>query len=91
MNSSAVLVPAIELAIMINPILNSFPFRLFKGATGANAAGSEFVGYDRSVAANNEVDWYGQMKLSSSDFLVGGANAASALTLEVDYDIDVTR
>lgn len=66
-------------------------FRLFKGATGANAAGSEFVGYDRSVAANNEVDWYGQMKLSSSDFLVGGANAASALTLEVDYDIDVTR
>lgn len=59
-------------------------FRLFKGATGANAAGTEFVGYDKSVPANDAVDWYGQMKFSSSEYLVGGANAASALTLEVD-------
>lgn len=69
---------------VINKTAVAATFRLFKGASAANAAGSEFVGYDKSVPANDSIDWYGQMKLSSSEYLVGGAGTTTALTLEVD-------
>lgn len=91
LNPSSGLVYTVSHIRVLNKTGAAQTFRLFKGATGANTAGTEFVGYDRSVPANDSVDWYGSVKLSSSDFLVGGANAASSLTLEVDYDIDVTR
>ncbi len=53
---------------------------LWLGATGANAAGTEVLnGY--SVAANSVYDWYGRLKMTSTDFLVGGSNTATALTI----------
>jgi len=55
-------------------------FRLFLGATGGNAAGTELV-YNQSVAAGTSWDWYGQFRMESTDFLVGGASAATTLTL----------
>lgn len=56
-------------------------FTLYKGATGANAAGTElFVA--KSIPANDVFDWYGvRLKLLSTDFLVGGANAGTTLTI----------
>lgn len=61
-------------------------FRMFKGLTGANTAGTEcFFPQNKSVPANDSVDWYGQMIFKSTDFLVGGASAGSnSLTLEID-------
>lgn len=52
-------------------------FRLYLGATGANAAGTELF-FDYPVAAKQSYDWYGALKLVSTDFLVGGA--ATTLT-----------
>lgn len=62
-------------------------FRLWIGATGANAAGTEFLGYDLSVAANSYIDWYGMVPIDTTDFLVGGAGTATALTLEAEGEI----
>lgn len=58
-------------------------FRLFLGATGANAAGTELF-YDKSVPAGDVYDWFGEVKLSSTEFLVGGADAATSLTIEME-------
>lgn len=56
-------------------------FRLYLGATGANAAGTELF-FDYPVAAKQSYDWYGALKLVSTDFLVGGA--ATTLTLVIE-------
>jgi len=58
-------------------------FRLFLGATGGNVAGTELF-YDQAVAANDVFDYYGALRLSSSDFLVGGAADATALTITIE-------
>ena len=56
-------------------------FTLYLGATGANAAGTElFLG--RSVAPNAEFEWYpAGLKMTSTDFLVGGAGTTTSLTI----------
>lgn len=62
-------------------------FSFWIGATGANAAGTEFMGQGRSVAANSYEDWTGKLRLDSTDFLVGGADAGTSLTLEAEGEI----
>lgn len=64
-------------------------FSLWIGATGANAAGTEFMGTGQSVPANSFVDWYGAVRLDAADFLVGGAGSAASLTLEAEGEIGV--
>jgi len=74
---------------ILNKTATSPTFRLYIGATGANAAGTEFWGYDTVVAANSYVDYYGYIKLAASDFLVGGASAATTLTIQGEGEIGV--
>jgi hypothetical protein len=76
---------------IVNKTAGAVTFRLFKGATGANAAGTEVIGYDKSVAANDAYDWYGYMRLDNTDFLVGGASAGTSLTFEAEGEIGVDR
>ena len=64
-------------------------FSLWIGATGANAAGTEFIGTAQSVAANSYVDWYGMVRLDTADFLVGGAGTTTALTLSGEGEIGI--
>lgn len=59
------------------------------GATGANAAGTEFLGQALSVPANSYIDWYGLVRLDTADFLVGGASAATSLSFEAEGEIGV--
>jgi len=65
-----------------NKTAGAVTFRLYLGATGANAAGTE-LWYDQSIAANSSFDWYGLLRVSSADFLVGGASAAVSLTITI--------
>jgi hypothetical protein len=62
---------------------------LWIGATGGNAAGTEFAFQGYSVAANSYVDWYGRMPLDTVDFLVGGAGTGTALAIEGEGEIGV--
>lgn len=65
---------------VVNKTAGAVTFSLWIGATGANAAGTEFFNA-QSVAANNVYDWYGRLKLVTADFLVGGAGTTTALTI----------
>lgn len=63
-------------------------FTLYLGATGANAAGTElFVA--QSVAANASFDYYCNLKMVSTDFLVGGASANTTLTIYAEGEQNV--
>jgi hypothetical protein len=72
----------------VNKTAGAVTFSLWKGATGANAAGTEVVGQALSVAANSAFDWYGLMRLEGTNgFLVGGASANTSLTLEAEGEV----
>lgn len=63
---------------------------LFIGATGASAAGTEFAWNAYPVPANNYIDWYGRMRLESTEFLTGLAGAATSLTIEGEGEVGLT-
>lgn len=63
---------------------------LFKGATGASAAGTEFAFSAVSIPANSYVDWYGTARFDAVDFLTGLASTTNVLTLNVDAGIGLT-
>lgn len=82
-NTSALIYDVIKHIHVVNKTGSAATFTLYVGATGANAAGTElFVA--QSVAANSSYDWYGNLKMTSTDFLVGGAGTATALTLTAE-------
>ncbi len=62
---------------------------LWLGGTGGNVAGTEFWCQGKSVPANDGIDWYGALRLESTDFLVGGAGAGSSLSIEGEGEIGV--
>ena len=73
---------------IVNKTASAATFTLYKGSTGANAAGSEFMGTASSVAANSFVGWYGQLRLEGANgFNVGGASANTTLTLNAEGDV----
>jgi hypothetical protein len=79
-NASALIYDVIRHIHVANK-LAADTFRLYLGATGANAAGTELF-FDYPVGAKLAVDFYMAMKLVSTDFLVGGA--ATTLTLVIE-------
>lgn len=74
---------------IVNKTGSAATFSLWLGATGANTAGTEVVGIGTTVAANSYVDWYGNLRLDSTDFLVGGASANTTLTIQGEGEIGV--
>jgi hypothetical protein len=74
---------------IVNKTAGAVTFTLYIGATGANAAGTEFMGTAQSVPANSFVDWFGLLTLDVADFLVGGASAATSLTLEAEGELGI--
>lgn len=74
---------------IVNKTAGAVTFSLWLGATGANAAGTEVIGIGYSIAANAAFDWYGLMRLDAADFLVGGASAATSLSIEGEGEIGV--
>ena len=74
---------------VVNKTSSAATFSLWLGSTGANTAGTEVIGIGLSVAANSAYDWYGMMRLDSTDFLVGGASANTTLTIQGEGEIGV--
>lgn len=75
---------------VVNVTAGAVTFRLFLGATTANAAGTE-IEYNKSVPANDTVNLYFPkgLRIDAADFLVGGASAATSLTIEGSGEIGV--
>jgi hypothetical protein len=74
---------------IMNKTAGAVTFSLWLGGTGGNVAGTEVIGTAYSVAANSAFDWYGAMRLDSTDFLVGGASALTSLVLSAEGEIGV--
>ena len=81
-NTSALIYDIIKHIHIANKTAGAVTFSLWLGATGANAAGTELF-TAVTIAANSTFDWYGNLKMLSTDFLVGGASAATSLTITV--------
>jgi hypothetical protein len=85
--SSALVFSVVRHVHVANKTAGAVTFSLWLGATGANAAGTElFSAY--SVPANSSYDWYGALRMDSTDFLVGGASAATSLTITVEGELN---
>jgi len=82
-NTSALIFDVLTHIHVVNKTNAAASFRLYLGATGSNTAGTELF-YDQSVAAFSTFDWYGRLKLTSTDFLVGGASASTTLTIQAE-------
>ncbi len=74
---------------IINKTSSAATFSLWKGATGANVAGTEVIGQGQSIPANSYFPWSGYLRLDVGDFLVGGASVNTALTIEGEGEIGV--
>lgn len=74
---------------VVNKTAGAVTCSFWKGATGANAAGTEFLAQGLSVAANSYVDFYGLWRFDSADFMVGGASANTSLSLEGEGEVGV--
>jgi hypothetical protein len=72
---------------ILNKTAAAATFSLWKGASLANAAGTEVIGTGYSVAANSAFDWYGILRLDSTDFLVGGSGTTLSLVLSAEGEI----
>lgn len=72
---------------VLNKTSSAHNFSLYRGATGANAAGTEVIGIGQNVNANSRFDWYGKMRMDAADFLVGGADASASLVLQLDGEL----
>lgn len=59
---------------------------LFRGATGANAAGTEYLWSASTVPANDSLVEYPNTAFESTDFLVGGADANTSIVLNIDFE-----
>ena len=74
---------------IVNKTAGAVTASLWIGATGANAAGTEFAFQGTSVPANSFLDWFGLVRLDVADFLVGGAGAATSLSIEGEGEIGI--
>jgi len=75
---------------VVNKTGSAATVSLWIGATGANAAGTEFAYQATSVPANSYIDWYGRLRLDAADFLVGGSGTTTALSIEGEGEIGVS-
>jgi hypothetical protein len=80
--ASALIYDKIEAIHVANKTASAATFSLWLGATGGNAAGTELFNAV-SVAANSVWESYFPFKMLSTDFLVGGAGTATALTITI--------
>lgn len=83
--ASALIYDVITHLEVTNKTASAATFTLYIGATGANAAGTEWF-TAVSVAANSQYHWYGEKKIVSTDFIVGGAGTTLALVIQMESE-----
>lgn len=71
---------------IVNKTAGAVTFSLWKGATGANAAGTE-LWTGKSIPANDSFEAYGYWRFDAADFLVGGASAGTSLAISGEGEI----
>lgn len=73
---------------LANVTAGAVTFTLYVGATGGSAAGTQLF-TAVSIPANSVYDWYGVLRMASTDFLTGLASAATSITITVEGEFAV--
>lgn len=63
---------------------------LYKGATLTSLTSQAFMFTDVSLPAQSYLDWVGQARLDSGDFLMGGANLQQAVVINMEGEIGLS-
>lgn len=74
---------------IVNKSAAAVPVSLFIGVTAGSAAGTEFAFASKSVPANDSIDWYGEVRLDTADFLTGLAGTVTTLVISGEGEIGV--
>lgn len=72
---------------VVNKTASAATVSLWVGASGVNAAGTEFGWLGASVPANGSVEINGRYLFNAADFLVGGSGTATALSIQGEGEI----
>jgi hypothetical protein len=78
-----------HIRVMNNLTTAAVNVTLYKGATIGTASGTQFAISSVSVAANSYVDWYGQARFDSGDFLTGLASLPAAAVINMEGEIGI--
>ncbi len=78
----------LKMTTITNKTGSAATFSLWRGATGANTAGTE-IRTAVSVPANSSYTIYEPIRLDPADFLVGGAGTATALTIYASAEFGI--
>jgi hypothetical protein len=63
---------------------------LYKGATLTSLTTQSWAFSSVSIPAQSYVDWYGQNRFDSQDFLVGVASLSSCVIIDIDGEIGIS-
>lgn len=75
---------------ILNKTGTAATFSLYLGATGANTAGTEFIGIGTVVQPNSLFPWGGAQRMDSTQFLVGGSGTTLSLVIWGNGEIGVS-
>lgn len=75
---------------VVNKTAGAVTCSFWLGATGGNVAGTEVFFTGKSIAANSTEVINCNLRLDAADFLVGGASAATSLTIEFEGEVGVS-
>lgn len=84
--SDALLYTVIKKMHFYNLTNTAASMRIYIGATGASAGGTELY-FDFQIAPYSEHNVYGALRLNSTDFLTGVANLASTITVTLEGEL----
>lgn len=74
---------------IVNTTSGPLTFTLYIGGTGGSTGGTQFMGASKTIAANDSIDWYGSLRLDTTDFLTGLASASNSLVFEAEGEMGI--
>lgn len=63
---------------------------LYKGATMGSVGGTQFYFASVSIPAQSYLDWYGQHRFDSADYLTGYSNLVNSVVINMDGEIGLS-
>ena len=79
-----------HIRIMNSDTASSHVVTLYKGASATATAGTEFAFDNIPIAAQSYADWYSYARFDTADYLVGIADTAHVLTINLEGEIGLS-
>jgi hypothetical protein len=79
----------IKKTFIISKVGGDTTISFWLGATGANTAGTEVIGSQRSLPGRGVIECFDRLRLDAADFLVGGCSAGGSAVAIFEGEIGV--